>query len=332
MPADAGTIEERPASHTVGAPSPGTEPLRLPGGSAGMQGLPVTRGLAPAYALSLLVAALIAVVSAGGLVLGATGLYGDPTDAAGVSASTAGILVPGFRAHDGVNLVAGLPLLLATVWLARRGSLIGLLLWPGALFYVLYTYALYLTGAPFGPLFLAYVLLVVLSAYTTLMVVASVDGGAVGARLAGGVPARLAGGVLVGLALLTLGQDAGGAVATALAGGSAIDPLARHVWAVDLAVEVPAVLVGGVLLWRRAPLGYVAGAGLLLQFGLTPFALAAVLALQPWLTGSPIDAATIAGLLVFAAVAFAPLASFVRAAAGRRAERRAPGGPPLAGS
>lgn len=68
--------------------------------------------------------------------------------------------MPGFLAHDGFNLVVGLPILLGSLWLARRGSLIGLLLWPGALFYVLYTYALYVVGAPFSALFLPYVALV----------------------------------------------------------------------------------------------------------------------------------------------------------------------------
>jgi hypothetical protein len=59
----------------------------------------------------------------------------------------------------------------------------------------------------------------------------------------------------------------------------------------------------------------------------TPLALVAILVLLPWLTGSPIDAPTVAGLLVFAVVAFAPLAPFVRGATGPRA----PGGPPRAG-
>jgi hypothetical protein len=280
--------------------------------------LPVRRDLTLAYALTLVVAALVALVSAAGLALGSAGLYGvDPKAAAGIAASAAGVLVPGFRAHDGFNLAVALPVLLATAGLARRGSLAGLLLWPGALFYVLYTYSLYLVGVPFGPLFLIYVLLVVLSAYTTIGLVASVDGEAVRSRLAGAVPARAVGGVLVTLALLTLGQDAAGAAVAALAGARAVDPVARQVWTVDLAVEVPAVLLGGVLLWRRAALGYVAGAGLLLQFGLTPVALAAIMGLQPWLTAGPIDGGTIAGVLVFAAVPFASLAFFVRAAGGR---------------
>jgi hypothetical protein len=269
-----------------------------------------------AYRLSLLVAVLVGGVSAAGLAFGRTGLYGaDPMLAAGMETSTAGILVPGFLAHDLLNLAVALPLLLATLFAARRGSIVGLLLLPGVLFYVLYTYTHYLLGAPFGPLFLAHALLVVLSAYTTILLLASIDGHTVRRRLAGAMSARVAGGVLVLLALLTLGQDAGGALASALVGGGAVEPLARSVWTADLLVEVPAVLVGGALLWLRHPLGYVAGAGLLLQFGLTPVAIAAILALQPWLTGAPSDAVTIAGVLLFAAAPFTTLAFFVRAVA-----------------
>lgn len=36
------------------------------------------------------------------------------------------------------NLVVGMPLLLGSMWLTRRGSFAGLLLWPSAHFYVLH--------------------------------------------------------------------------------------------------------------------------------------------------------------------------------------------------
>ena len=283
--------------------------------SDSLMGLPVKGDLVLAYILSAATAVLVASVSVAGLALGRASLYGpDAALAAGVATSTAGIVVPGFFAHDLFNLAVGLPLLLATLWAARRGSLVGLLLWPGALFYVLYSYAQYLLGAPFGPLFLAYVLLVVLSAYATIDSVAIIDGTTVRQRMSGTVRARTVGGILVALALLTLGQDAGGAIATAVGGGNSTEPLARAVWTADLTINVPATLVGGVLLWRRAALGYVVAAGLLFAFGLTPIALAAMLALQPWLTGSAVDSSTILGLLVFAVVAFVPLAFFVRGA------------------
>jgi hypothetical protein len=278
--------------------------------------LPITRAVTLAYVASLVMGVLVALVSVIGTAFGS--LYSaDPATVSGITASTAGVLVPGFRAHDAFNLVVGLPLLLSALWLARRGSLVGLLLWPGALYYLLYTYAIYLVGAPFGPLFLAYVALVGLSAFTLLGLVASVDGEAIRQRLGGVVPARTVGGLLVALALLTLAQDSIGVFTTAFASSASIEPVARRVWTADLAVEVPATLAGGVLLWRRAPLGYVAGAGLLLQFGLTPVALAAILALQPRFTGGPVDAGTIVGVLVFAAVCFAPITLFVRGAVGR---------------
>jgi len=266
-------------------------------------------------------------VSVEGLAWGSTSLYGvDPNRALGVSAATAGVLVPGFLAQDVFNLAAGLPILVGALWLARRGSLFGLLLWPGALFYLVYTYVHYLIGAPFSALFLGYVAIVALSAYTTIGLVASTDGDAARQRLAGAVPPRLVGGLLVGLALLTVGQDGSGAVATALAGGAPIDPLARGVWITDLTLGVPAMLIVGGLLWRRAALGYVAAAGLLLSFGMTSVVIAAMIALQPVLTGAPIDGATVVGLLIFGAVSLAPLLVFARgmASAHPQPEPRAP--------
>jgi hypothetical protein len=284
--------------------------------------LPIKCDLTLTYRVSLGIAILMAVASAAGLTLGLAGLYGaHPKLAVGVTEAEAGLLVPGLLGQDAFNLLVGFPLLLGSMWLARRGSLVGLLLWPGALFYVLYWYILYLVGAPFSVLFLLYVPLVTLSAYTIIGLVASIDGEQVRWRLAGAVPARAVGAVLVALALLTLAQDASGAFLTALADNAPIDPAARHVWIADLALDAPAVLLGGVLLWRRHPLGYVAGAGLLLQYGLTPLGLVASMVLRAVLTSSPLDVATIITLLVFSVVCFASLAFFVRGAKIAGAER-----------
>jgi hypothetical protein len=277
--------------------------------------LPIRHTLTFAYRGSFAIAALIAVVSAAGLLFGSAGLSGPASKAAlGVTEAEAGLLVPGFLALDMYNLVVGLPILLTLLWLTHRGSLIGLLLWPGALFYMVYTYALYLVGAPFSVLFLAYVAIVAVSGFTLIGVVASIDGEQVRQRCGGAVPARTIGAILIGLAILTLAQDASGAVITALAGGAPLDPLARHVWLADLTLEVPAMLLGGALLWRHKALGYVAGAGLLLQFGLTPTGLAAIIAFQPILTAAPLDVGIIVGLLIFSLVCFASLAFFVRGA------------------
>lgn len=263
---------------------------------------------------SVAIGILMAIVSIAGLTLGVRGLYGNPSTAMGPTASTAGILIPGFLGHDAFNLLVGVPVLIGAVWLARRGSELALLLWPGALLYTLYTYAIYTIGTPFSGLFAAYALLVALAAFTTIGLVTGIDHRTTRERLESAVPARRVGGLLIGLALLTIAQDASGAITTAASGAVPDHPLARAVWSVDLSIEAPLVLVGGVLLWLRRPIGYVAGAGLLLQYGLTPVALAFGLLLQGIVTGSTIEWGSVAGVLVFAVVCFAPLALFARGA------------------
>src|SRR5687767_2376963 len=90
--------------------------------------LPVVRELSVAYRLSTLAAALLAITSAAGLLLGRRGLYTpDPRT------------LPAFLGQDGITLAVGLPLLVGSMRLAGRGSVRGLLLWTGALFYVAYS-------------------------------------------------------------------------------------------------------------------------------------------------------------------------------------------------
>jgi hypothetical protein len=200
----------------------------------------------------------MAVASGAGLLLGSAGLYG-PNPALGVTEAEAGLLLPGFLGQDAFNLLVGVPLLLGSLWLARRGSLVGLLFLPGTLFYALYWYVLYLTGAPFSVLFLVYVPLVTLSAFTIIGVVSSTDGEEVRRRLSASVPARAIGALLVVLGLLTLAQDTTGALVTALADDAPADPAARPVWISDLALQAPAVIVGGAAMASSA--AWVCGRG-----------------------------------------------------------------------
>jgi hypothetical protein len=266
--------------------------------------LPVTHGLTLAYLASLAIALLMAVASVAGL-LNRAAIY--PTDE----------LLLSFLPNDALNLVVGLPILLGSMWLARRGKLIGLLCWPGALFYVLYVYVLYLIGMPFNALFLPYLLLVPLSAYTIIGIVASIDGEAVRQRLSGVVPARTAGGILAGLAILLIVRQIAIIVA-ALTSQTPVDTLERMLWIADVTVGCPALLAGGVLLWRREPLGYVAGAGLLLQYGVLAVGLIPVMVFQALYTDSPVDVAGIVVVLIMVAICFIPLAFFVRGAVSDR--------------
>jgi hypothetical protein len=268
--------------------------------------LPIKRNLTLAYLVSLVIAAIMTVASIAGL------LYG-PSIYPGIEAK----MLPLFVGQDALNIVVGLPMLLGSMWLARRGSLIGLLLWPGALFYILYDYGYYVLGAPFNAFFLAYIALMTLSAYTMIGIVSSIDGDAVRDQLVSTVPPRLTGGVLVVLALLFTTLWTLMTVA-ALLSGTPLDPIAHVVVIMDLTVQLPALLVGGILLWRRAPFGYVVAVGLLLQAGVYLAGLSVITILQEIVTAAPFDPVVVIPGFFVGAICLALILPFVRAAARRQ--------------
>jgi 4-hydroxybenzoate polyprenyltransferase len=97
--------------------------------------LPIKRELSPAYKLSLAVAVLMVMASLAGLLF-SQALYQSED------------LRQAFVPNDVINLLIGLPILLGSMALARRGSLMGLLFWPGALLYTLYNYIAYAVAMP----------------------------------------------------------------------------------------------------------------------------------------------------------------------------------------
>ena len=165
--------------------------------------------------------------------------------------------------NDLVTLALAVPLLVLGLALDLRGSTRGRLLWLGALGYGVYNDAFYLFGAALNAFFPLYVAALTVAVAALVLALSGTDVEKVRWRFSPGTPVRLVGGymmavavVLTGvwLALWALHVFAG----RPLPGG---DPEAfRIVAALDLAVMVPALGVGGALLWRRRPWGYVLAA------------------------------------------------------------------------
>ena len=259
--------------------------------------LPITLNIAPALVFSLVIALLMAVASVAGL-LYQSSIY--PTVE----------LRRTFVSNDVVNLFIGLPMLLGSMWLAWRGKLIGLLFWPGALFYVLYNYVVYTLAVPFNGAFLVYPALVAGSVYTMIGLVAGFDGKEIRQRLSGAVPERFAGGVLVGFGGFFFLRGI----------GVIVDALTRHstVANTELALNVadllvtPAWVLGGIMLWRYQTFGYMAGLGLLFQASMLFIGLIIFMLLQPLLTGGPFVLTDLITIVVMGLICFIPLALFVR--------------------
>jgi hypothetical protein len=209
------------------------------------RGLPRARRVA--QGLSVVIVILMVPVSAAGLV--ADDLYPD-----GPWAREA------LRGGDLTTLVLAAPVLLASLILVRRGSRRAQAAWLGALAYSVYDYAYYAFGAEFNDVFLLHVALLALSIWATALAVAGTDVEIVAEALNRGRSGRWVGaflalvGVILGVLWIVL------SIRFALTGELMADIPRRGihlVFAIDLALLVPALVVAGVLRWRQSGIGVV---------------------------------------------------------------------------
>lgn len=166
----------------------------------------------------------------------------------------------GYRVGDAITLVLSIPLLIISIMLYRRGSLKGGLLLTGVLAYFLYTYGSLAIGAAYNNLFLIYVVLLSASFFALVSALMSFDPLAVSTRFSKRLPRRgisiylIVSGVILCLVWLML------SIVPALLQGKAPPEAAYYTTfitgALDLGIIAPALVVTGMLLLRRAPLGY----------------------------------------------------------------------------
>jgi hypothetical protein len=214
--------------------------------------------------------------------------------------------------NDIVNLLIGLPLLWRAQVLSRRGRLIGLLFWPGALFYVSYNSIAYTFALPMGWPRLLYLSLSVLSIWTIFRLLGRIDGNAIRSRLAGSVPVRLGGTVLAGFGVLFFLRS-GFMIVNHLAGNGQLPVSESAVLAADLLIT-PVWVLAGIALWRRKVFGYVVGTGLLFQACMLFVALLVYFVLQPLTSGEPFPLEDFITIFVMSLICFVPFGLFMRGA------------------
>jgi hypothetical protein len=205
--------------------------------------------------LTLLIVLLLPVATATGLFM--SGFYRDTT-----------WMIPQARGQDLVTLIVVEPLLIGALIGAQRKRVAALLLWMGALGYVLYTYAMYSYTTYFNALFLVYVGLFSTSLFALIDLLVHLDLTQIRAAIRPTMPARVVAAfcALVGAFFLAawLGQ-----IVPATLQGTVPEPLllaktptsAVHVQ--DLAVVLPLFFAAAVWLWQRRLWGFVLGALLL---------------------------------------------------------------------
>ncbi len=172
-----------------------------------------------------------------------------------------------FIMGDVVTLVLGIPLLVISVLLYRRGSLKGGLLLSGAFAYFLYNYGSMAFGAAYNNLFIVYLALLAASLFGFVLALTSFDLSALPAHFAGRLPRRgigiylIVSGVVLMLVWLVM------TIIPALMQGQAPEVVESYTTfmtgVVDEAIVAPALIVAGALLLRRKPFGYLLSSALL---------------------------------------------------------------------
>ena len=213
-----------------------------------------TRGGTVATRLTWLVAALAMAASLAGLLI--DGIY---TGAVSTSEM--------FRAYDLVTALVVVPSLIAAVHLARRGSVRAQLVTASLVAYLVYTYAYYLFGTGFNDLFLLHAAVFAGGLSALILTLTGIDVAAVKDQFDPRTRVRAIAGILGALAVGLAGMWIYFAVDNAVTGdvptGSQLvetDTIVKLGMALDLTMLAPLYAVAAVLLWRRAPWGYLLAA------------------------------------------------------------------------
>jgi hypothetical protein len=269
-------------------------------------------------ALTAAVGVLAAAAAGTGVFLGGgvgpftfTNVQGDPVEMYGVGIYDHDSLMRGSgqRGVDVVTLVLVIPLMAASAWLHRRGSLRGTLVLTGTLLWFTYAGISYVAAVAYNELFLVYVALFGTSFYALLLAFATVDRDELSRRIGPGAPRRGPAAFLFVIGTFTLGIWLMTPLEGLLRGEPPTDLdsyTSMFTNGFDIALIVPATFIAGVLMLRRDPRGHALGVPLVVFAGLLAPMIAAMTVFQvqagvEFSTGAVVG--PISGFIVLAAVA-----------------------------
>jgi hypothetical protein len=177
-----------------------------------------------------------------------------------------------FRGGDLVTLIVAVPLLIGALVAMRGGSVRAGAVWVGVLFYSLYMYAYAVFGATFNDIFLLHIGVFSLSLFALACALPALDYGALGMTFGPNRWPKVAGIFLVVVGVLQ------GALWLFVVGRNAINGEVLHdipvggqhiVFALDLSLLVPMLILSGVLLARRRSIGFLLGTAMAVMGAIT---------------------------------------------------------------
>jgi len=178
------------------------------------------------------------------------------------------LIAVGYRVSDAFTLIVGIPLLLLSFWLYRRGALRGKILLTGMLLFFLYNFGSLAIGAAYNNLLFIYIILTMSTFLAVCSLFLSFDVQSLPPHFSDRLPER---GISIffmvsGLALFCIWLFL--SIVPALLAGGVPAELASYTtvitFVVDMGFIAPVLVSAGVLFRRREPLGYVLASVLLI--------------------------------------------------------------------
>jgi hypothetical protein len=173
--------------------------------------------------------------------------------------------------QDLVTLVICIPILLGTLYLIRKNSLRGQLIWMGTIFYFLYSYASMAFLTSYNQLFLVYVTIFSISLYTLLGELINLDIKSIKKSFTPGRINKIAAVFLGIIGLMLAGMWLKmiiGSLLTGVAPSTLETYTTLVIQALDLGVVVPAAVITGILLFKGNKWGYALASILLIKISL----------------------------------------------------------------
>ncbi len=201
-----------------------------------------------AFKLSVIILIVSVIVSLGGL-LGH--IYNDNQ-----------LIKTALIGNDLATLFIAVPLMLYSMRLVLKKSTKGHLIWMGTIGYMVYNYLFYLYGTVFNKFFLLYVVLLVASIYALIFALLGTDVNSIAEKFGNKVKRRLVGGYMVFFGTLLGGIWIAFSLNYVVSGKlpqSLIDQGTNTnvVFATDLSVLIPAILISAIYLFKNKAIGYI---------------------------------------------------------------------------
>lgn len=164
------------------------------------------------------------------------------------------------QGQDIGNLIALPVLLISTYYLARK-SLAAYFIWLGAIMYYIYAFIIYCFALHFNSLFLVYVAILGLSAYTLIGGVINVDSSALSKAIPYNAKTKLSAASIISTGTLFALLWLGSLVPAVLSGTAPRDLIETGLWVnpvhvIDLSFVLPGMIITGVLFLRKSKYGY----------------------------------------------------------------------------